>query len=75
MCGGSTAYVKQGDNNDTVKLAQLILSSSGNPDWDPGRTDGNFDAGTEAAVVKFQTDLSIAEGGKIGPDTWNALWS
>ncbi len=67
--------VKRNDNNDSVKLAQMILASSGYSPWDPGRTDGNFDAGTETAVKTFQGDMGLPVDGKIGVDTWTALWS
>jgi len=43
--------LKVGMTSDDVKLLQKAVKDHG---FDPGSVDGNFGAGTEAAVIAFQ---------------------
>lgn len=38
-------------------------------------TDGIFGNGTRQAVINFQTEKGLTADGKVGPATWDALWS
>lgn len=55
---------------DQVKNAQIILDALG---FEPGREDGYFSAGTEAAVRAFQNQQNLEPTGKIDKKTAAAL--
>lgn len=57
-------------NNDQVKSVQHILQGLG---FEPGRTDGYFDRGTENAVKAFQNHKGLKPTGKINEKTAAAL--
>jgi LysM repeat protein len=53
-----------------VSVLQFLLARRGAP---PPRLNGNFGAGTHAAVVKFQRRAGLAPDGIVGPATRAAL--
>lgn len=54
---------------DVITL-QHALSAAG---FNPGEIDGNFDGGTEAAVLAFQRSEGLLADGVVGPKTARAL--
>ena len=66
----SRQTVRKGDRGDSVRELQQELSTEG---FDPGGVDGIFGTRTEAAVVDFQANRSLAVDGIVGPRTWGAL--
>jgi hypothetical protein len=44
-------------------------------DINPGPIDGDFDARTVAGAKDLQRSLGVADTGKVGEATWNALWN
>jgi peptidoglycan L-alanyl-D-glutamate endopeptidase CwlK len=54
-----------------VKRVQERLAELG---FNPGKVDGEFGAGTEAAVLAFQRSSGLAADGVVGPDTAAALF-
>jgi hypothetical protein len=60
---------RRGDLGEAVKAVQSQLVSRGAT----LTIDGNFGAGTEAAVKSFQTSRGLTSDGIVGPKTWNAL--
>jgi len=64
--------LQKGSTGMAVKAAQLILIGRGYSCGFWG-ADGDFGNGTEKAVKKFQTDMTIEADGVIGPDTWRHL--
>lgn len=61
--------LRQGDKGKAVQTCQGQLCEHGYP----VTIDGDFGAGTAAAVVRFQQDHSLGADGIIGPKTWTAL--
>lgn len=61
--------LKQGDNNDKVRIAQKLLLKLGYK----LELDGDFGKKTKKAVKKFQKKLNIKADGVIGPKTWSLL--
>nr|WP_208404420.1 S41 family peptidase [Saccharococcus thermophilus] len=59
-------------NNEQIKNAQQMLKGLG---FDPGRTDGYFSKGTEAAVKAFQKANKLPQTGKIDKNTAEVLQS
>ncbi len=57
-------------NNEQVKNVQLILSNIG---YEPGRTDGYFNSGTETAVKAFQMENELPANGKVDEKTARVL--
>jgi peptidoglycan L-alanyl-D-glutamate endopeptidase CwlK len=53
-----------------VATLQHLLQQRG---FDPGRSDGQFDQGTDAAVRAFQTNVGLEPDGKAGSNTFAAL--
>ncbi len=61
--------LKQGDNNDKVKLVQVILLKLGYK----VAVDGDFGKQTRKAIKKFQKKAHLKADGVIGPKTWRVL--
>ena len=70
--GALLPTVRRGDTNSAVKALQAQLNAKRNA----GLTvDGNFGAGTEAAVKSFQSHAGLGADGIVGPTTWkNLIW-
>ncbi|MCX5263132.1 protein kinase [Streptomyces sp. NBC_00199] len=66
------ARTRLGDTGKRVQQVQCMLSKRG---YSEGSTDadGEFGAGTQAAVQTFQSDRDLKANGVVRPDTWNAL--
>lgn len=62
--------LKMGMTGNDVKLLQRAVKDHG---FDPGTIDGNFGAGTEAAVIAFQKSSGMLADGIAGPRTLSAL--
>ncbi len=62
--------LKLGMLGDEVKRLQQAVKSHG---FNPGTIDGNFGAGTEAAVIAFQKSSGMLADGIAGPRTLSAL--
>lgn len=58
--------LKIGDSGPNVKQLQDALKQKG---FDPGTPDGQFGAGTEAAVIAFQKSEGLVPDGVAGPRT------
>jgi N-acetyl-anhydromuramyl-L-alanine amidase AmpD len=65
----ASAVLKRGSSGDAVGRLQTRLTASGFP----LQVDGNFGAGTEAAVKAFQTRVGLAADGIVGAQTWARL--
>lgn len=59
-------------NSPDVQNLQLILTGLG---FNPGRSDGYFDAGTEAAVKAFQGKVNLPQTGKVEGKTVELMQS
>ncbi|MFI6150271.1 peptidoglycan-binding protein [Streptomyces sp. NPDC051109] len=68
----SNAYTDRGDSGARVKEVQALLIYHG---YSVGSTgvDGQFGAGTESAVKRFQTAKHLTVDGKVGANTWSWL--
>lgn len=64
--------LKRGARGKDVMMLQKLLEATGYPCGRAG-IDGDFGAGTEAAVEKFQTEYSLTPDKVVGPATWTAL--
>jgi putative chitinase len=64
------ATLKQGSSGPDVQDLQQKLKDRG---FDPNGVDGNFGAGTKAAVVAFQQSKGLQADGIAGPATLGAL--
>ena len=64
--------LKKGARGKDVMLLQKLLEATGYPCGRAG-IDGDFGAGTEAAVEKFQIEYSLTPDKIVGPATWTAL--
>ncbi len=64
--------IKPGESGETVRQLQYALTILCCP---PGSIDGQFGAGTDSAVRKFQEEWGLTPDGIVGDDTWNALRS
>ena len=62
--------LRPGSSGDEVKLLQSRLAKSGFP---PGKIDGDFGPGTEAAIRAFQHSKGLLADGVAGPCTLAAL--
>lgn len=73
--GGSPAYpgtvLRQGSKGADVRTLQQRLNELGNA----LTVDGNFGPGTHQAVVAFQQSKGLSADGKVGPNTWAALFA
>ncbi|MBE3550281.1 MAG: S41 family peptidase [Brockia lithotrophica] len=61
----------QGQAGKQVEVLQKTLAALG---YAPGREDGYFDAGTAAALRKFQADHGLSASGEADPATQGVLW-
>lgn len=64
------ALRRKGDKGMTVCQIQQTLIKLG---YKPGKVDGIFGSGTEAAVKSFQAAKNLATDGVVGPKTYDAL--
>lgn len=64
------AVLQIGDGGPSVRKLQQALAKAGFP---PGLADGEFGAGTEAALVAFQHSAGLLPDGIAGPRTLRAL--
>lgn len=64
--------LRRGAQGDSVALLQKLLEATGYPCGAAG-IDGDFGAGTEAAVEKFQREQQLAADKVVGPATWDKL--
>ena len=64
--------LKKGARGKDVMLLQKLLEATGYPCGRAG-IDGDFGAGTEAAVEKFQKDFKLTVDGVAGAETFEAL--
>jgi hypothetical protein len=62
--------LKLGSNGPDVVSLQQRLAALG---YNPGTTNGNFDAGTQTAVINFQKAKKLTADGVVGATTWAAL--
>ena len=62
--------LREGSRGEDVTALQQKLQDRGFP---PGRIDGNFGLGTEAAVLAFQQSEGLFADGIVGPGTAVAL--
>ena len=68
--GTSSFPLKQGSKGDNVLYLQYGLHIMC---CNPGGIDGDFGAGTESAVRKFQSKYSLSVDGIVGTGTWSKL--
>ncbi|URI08662.1 peptidoglycan-binding protein [Aquincola tertiaricarbonis] len=64
------AMLQIGDSGPAVRKLQQALLAAG---FNPGKADGDFGAGTEAAVMAFQHSAGLLHDGIAGPRTLRAL--
>ncbi len=62
--------LKNGSSGAAVEALQMLLNCNG---YSCGRVDGDFGAGTEAAVKKFQQAHGLDPDGIVGGNTWSAI--
>ena len=64
--------LKKGDKSDSVKAVQLLIIGEG---YSVGSTgaDGDFGAGTERGLIKYQTKKGLTADGVCGAKTWEKL--
>jgi hypothetical protein len=65
-------FYQRGSKGDEVKKIQVKLKELG---YYLGPTDGIFGGGTESAVKSFQKEHSLTPDGKVGQQTWAALFA
>jgi peptidoglycan hydrolase-like protein with peptidoglycan-binding domain len=63
--------VKLGMADDFVRAVQQRLVDRG---WKGITVNGVFDQATDDVVRKFQTEKGLEVDGKVGTNTWEALW-
>ena len=66
---GDPPVLRRGSKGDAVVKLQQALRKVGFM----VASDGDFGAGTEVAVAKFQSDQKLTTDGIVGPGTWAAL--
>jgi peptidoglycan hydrolase-like protein with peptidoglycan-binding domain len=62
--------ISRGDTGEAVRRLQRALRRTPNPSL---HVDGVFGAGTERAVLAFQSGSGLPSDGVVGPGTWAAL--
>jgi peptidoglycan hydrolase-like protein with peptidoglycan-binding domain len=62
--------LRSGSQGDWVYYLQQLLAQAG---YDPNGLDGDFGAGTLAALQSFQQAYGLTVDGVAGPATWAAL--
>src|SRR5215212_6710398 len=65
------AVYQMGSHGAQVKEIQQALKTKG---YYRGPVDGDFGGGTQAAVVAFQRASRGGADGRVGPQTWRALF-
>lgn len=70
MCNVDLRILRKGDKGEHVKALQLLLRGAG---YDPNGIDGDFGAGCQKAVRKFQKDNKLDIDGIVGKKTWESL--
>ena len=65
-------YLQSGDSGESVRTMQLLLLKAGYSVGSAG-ADGDFGAGSEAALKKFQTDVGLNATGKYDNTTKQKL--
>ena len=60
----------RGSRNVFVRQFQQRLKDRG---WNIG-VDGDFGPKTESIVKQFQSEKGLQVDGKVGINTWNAIW-
>lgn len=68
-----TVYL-QGSRGQEVSQIQQALAAL-QPQLYSGPIDGNFGGGTDSAVRAFQSSKQLTVDGKVGPETWSALFN
>jgi len=63
--------LKEGQAGKQIEVLQKTLVALG---YAPGREDGYFDAGTAAALKKFQAEHGLPASGEAEPATQGVLW-
>lgn len=64
------ATLRRGDRGEAVKRLQRALKKKG---FEPGKIDGDFGGGTEAALIAFQWSEGLLADGIAGPRSLAAL--
>lgn len=59
--------LRLGDVGEDVRRLQGSLNGL---DYGPIAEDGNFGPETQAAVMRYQSNLGLPVDGIVGPDTW-----
>jgi putative chitinase len=65
-----TDFLRIGDRGKAIKALQAALLARG---FNPGLVDGDFGAGTQAALLAFQRSSGLLADGVAGPRTQTAL--
>jgi hypothetical protein len=60
---------REGSTGEDVKTVQYLVTAQGQPTG----VDGDFGAGTKAAVAAFQSSRNLSADGIVGPQTWPRL--
>ena len=60
---------REGSTGEDVKSVQYLVTAQGHPTG----VDGDFGAGTKAAVAAFQSSRNLGADGVVGPQTWPQL--
>ena len=68
--GADEATLRPGTTGSSVTDLQKALNQLG---YDAGTADGNYGAGTTAAVTAFQKDKGLTQDGVAGPTTLTAI--
>lgn len=69
--GALVVATQQGQSGANVSAVQELLAGAGQSVG----VDGEFGAGTAAAVTAFQASAGLGQDGVVGPQTWAALFN